>query len=107
MKNPNVRNATILISYDEFLKRSKGSDPFSIPDCTDKKDSKDLANVDDAQFVAGIKFTLVLPKKFDPERLTSIPDIIDLGDGVNAVNYRLMCADIQIAQLNYGRRGPT
>lgn len=38
----------MLITYGEFLKRSKGSDPFSIPNGTEKKGSIDLANVDDA-----------------------------------------------------------
>ncbi|QDS68841.1 hypothetical protein FKW77_007160 [Venturia effusa] len=91
--------ATKLMDYDKFIKLSNGSDPFSIPSGTKKEASTDLTNVANAKFRAGIKVTFGLPKNFDLKRLSSLPNIINLKDGVGSIKYTMLCADIQIAQL--------
>lgn len=93
---------TVLIDFEEFKKGAHGTDPFAVPANADVN-GPEIANLDDAGFVAGIKMTLGLPQNFKDPR--TLPPIINLKDGATEVEYNMYCANIEVRQLSYGRKG--
>lgn len=79
------------------MQRTNNVDPFSIPDGTPDTDPRVTA-MKNAKFRAGVKLVMGLPAFNDVSKL---PDIVDLKPGGANVSYRMLCADIKLAELTY------
>ncbi|KAJ4309365.1 hypothetical protein N0V94_008967 [Neodidymelliopsis sp. IMI 364377] len=97
---------TELISWEKLQQQVPGVDPFSIPNGATVAQNDAISKLSDCNFVAGIKITMGLPQNYDASKLTEIPNIVNIRDGASNVDFTMLCSELKIAQLSYGKKGP-
>ncbi|KAJ6001626.1 gamma-glutamyltranspeptidase periplasmic precursor [Penicillium canescens] len=80
------------ITLDELKERSNGVDPFAIKDGTDVADER-IQTLAQVCFAGGFRFQQGIPNSVMPK---DAPDVVELGDDVTKVKFRLMCREFEI-----------
>lgn len=82
------------IALEDLIKQTGGANPFNIPDGTPHTDPNVQA-LTNARFAVGIKICVGFPQDIPPVEL---PDIIELGDSVDQVTFRVFCTQSAVIQ---------
>jgi hypothetical protein len=83
------------IAYADLMQKTKGTDPFSLPNNISPADAR-FQNLYAARYMVGFKARMGIPAGLAP---TAIPDIVTLGGDTSAVGFNLMCEEFIVTQL--------
>ncbi|OOG00709.1 hypothetical protein ASPCADRAFT_202544 [Aspergillus carbonarius ITEM 5010] len=87
------------ISLEELMKKSKGVNPFDIPQGVDTNDPR-LDALADAGFAVGVLLQIGMPLGHTPKTL---PPIVTLNSADN-VTFNLFCRQVKVVSIRYARR---
>jgi hypothetical protein len=100
------KGVATLISFEELLKRTNGTDPFTIPEFPEEAKPSEDARIQDlsnASFLRGFRCRLGNPPMTenpmtDPSAVSEVPDFVTLGDDTSNVLFNLLCAECSVVE---------
>ncbi|RGP71218.1 hypothetical protein FLONG3_7168 [Fusarium longipes] len=94
LADPVTNDPTVPIALEDLVGKTGGVNPFNIPAGTPPTDSRVQA-LTNLRFAVGIKICVGLPDDIPP---MDLPEILELGDSVDQVTFRIFCTQSVVIQ---------